>query len=130
VLALLAVGCSKDALQSVYMCLVNKYQSFELSFIFYKMNHLYLFLEGRDCYEMILSPLKVYYTSVCFAAERYSAHQITRHNSKVQAPAPKGASCLLVYPLAYCYGQLVYISRCSELREQDTLLAARVAPAT
>jgi hypothetical protein len=27
-----------------------------------------------------------------FTAERYSPHQITRHNSKVQAPAPRGAT--------------------------------------
>jgi hypothetical protein len=30
-----------------------------------------------------------------FAAERYSPHQIKRHNSKVQAPAPKGTSRLV-----------------------------------
>jgi hypothetical protein len=30
-----------------------------------------------------------------FTAERYSPHQITRHNSKVQAPAPWGTSSLV-----------------------------------
>jgi hypothetical protein len=30
-----------------------------------------------------------------FTAERYSPHQIKRHNSKVQAPAPKGISRLV-----------------------------------
>jgi hypothetical protein len=29
-----------------------------------------------------------------FTAERYSPHQITRHNSKVQAPSPKGTTRL------------------------------------
>jgi hypothetical protein len=30
-----------------------------------------------------------------FTAERYSSHQITRHNCKVQAPAPRGTSILV-----------------------------------